>query len=444
MRLVAISQSIFIAASLLLLGCNPDHSVKSERGDIDVQIPVPAKRDENGNLNGPTFTFEVVKLLNVFNLNKVRGKFARFYLSPKIENDRLQGVFPDADFIKNKNNVYTPTNELSAKMSSIYYHIQNMALLDAKLGLGSINKLPRDIGIDVKYKNSKESTGFDKDNVFYEGKYDAIIFAPNENDSIPIAINGGIIAHEHFHSLFHKLVMEKLLKEKIITKEIPLTTHYLEDILEEDIPQPTEESGKVPEISAEQIKSSYNLVLLKGLNEGLADFWGWMYTNDDNFIIHSLPEVAEDRTLKIKKEDLPSLKIPTQDQIVSMIKVFSQNKGSFGGRLNFYSYDLGTQFARVMKVFAEKRKELKSVKLQSAKDDMAKAVVKFISNLPKTFKSKAQEKMVEPAELVVQMILGIENLTVAECESVMQILTRTQEGQSEHKCKSENGKVTLQ
>ena len=189
-----------IFLGLSLTGCGVKLSDKSTTGDIDVQLPMLVQRSDAGDTTQQPYEFQIVKLLNVFELSKVRGQYARFYLSPKIKDNRLDGAFPSADFVKNKKNVYTPTNEISTQMASIYFHMQNMALLDEKLGAGSVNRWPRDIGLNVKMKSPE---GLIHNNAVYDGAYDAILFVADENNNLPIAVNGGILAHEHFHSLFY-------------------------------------------------------------------------------------------------------------------------------------------------------------------------------------------------------------------------------------------------
>ncbi len=413
-----------IFLSLSLTACGVKLSDKSMTGDIDVQLPMPVQRSDAGDTTQQPYEFQIVKLLNVFELTKVRGQYARFYLSPKIKDNRLDGAFPNADFVKNKKNVYTPTNEISTQMASIYFHMQNMALLDEKLGAGSVNRWPRDIGLNVKMKSAE---GLIHNNAVYDGSYDAILFVADQNNNLPISVNGGILAHEHFHSLFYKMVLKKLYQEDVIPKKVPLSG-----------------SSEGVQPSEEQSRQVYNLVLLKGLNEGLADFWGWMYTNDNNFIVHSIPIVEEGRSLKLSKPELQTLLLPTKQEIFEDTQVYIRNGSLLEANMNRLSYEIGTQFARNLKAFVVQHQEGRKINLLEAKENIAKAVIKFLPQVTNEFLSKGKKEYVYPSTLISRMVEGITSLTMGECESFIQVLVRTKEADHLLKCKTENGKIKIQ
>ena len=88
-------------------------------------------------------------------------------------------------------------------------------------------------------------------------------------------MNAGVIAHEFFHSIFFKKVLGKL--RAINSDSDRLTT-----------------AG--PEL--------FNLTYVRGLNEGLADFWGWLYTKDQNFMRFSFAGSNEGRSLDLKPDEI--------------------------------------------------------------------------------------------------------------------------------------------
>lgn len=446
--------ALIIFAQFSGVGCELKLKDTSGAGDLDVQLPLPAARNDEGEVSGQAYQYQLVKLLNVFELKKVRGKYARFYLSPTVENNRLSGVFPNAEFLKNKKNIYTPANELSVQMASIYYHMQNMALLDEKLGVGSVNSWPRDIGIGVKipHKTNLNSIQMMRNNALYEGSFDAILFVPDDTEQIPIAVNGGILAHEHFHSLFFKIVMSELYNQGVASKDIPTTIHPMTSMKEsftflsdekslEDI---NANAAKESSFSEEQMHVLYNSTLLKGLNEGLADFWGWMYTNDNDFIVHSLPTIGESRSLNLNKLDLQNLVLAAPVQISQQIKTFSQTPEDLPNNINEYAYTLGTQFARSLRAFLNLHKNSRKIELLQAKENIAKAIVRVLPKVKDLFLKKDKQQLVSPTELAIKMIEEIPELNTSECEAVVKVLNRPKEQNSELKCQNESGKIKIQ
>jgi len=450
---------LIIFTQLCGLGCSLNFKDNSGAGDLDVQLPLASVPEDENENNTPTYQFQVVKLLRLFEIKKVRGQYAKFYLSPTIKDKRLSGTFPNAEFVRNKQNVYTPTNEISVQMATIYYHMQNMALLDEKLGVGSVNTWPRDIGIGVKIPQKTNTNSFQlmKNNALYEGSFDAILFVPEETDKLPIAVNGGILAHEHFHSLFFKMVMSKLYEEGIASKDIPMTIHSAEHMKESfpSLSSDSESDKSVEQInnkaalenplSEAQLHLLYNSTLLKGLNEGLADFWGWIYTNDNNFIAHSLPSVAEFRTLNLSKADLEKLAFAEPNQISEQIKTFArQFPDQLPGHINEYAYVLGTQFARSLRAFVTLHKSSRKINLLKAKENIALAVIRFLPKVKDMFLTKDKQQLISANELALKMIEEIPELNMSECEAVIKVLNRPKGENSGFKCQNEAGKIKIQ
>jgi len=442
--------AVLFALGTFLSGCSFQLQNNSDSGDLDVQLPMPVQRNDEGETTSQAYEYQIVKLLNVFEIKKVRGEYARFYLNPTTtEEKRLTGVFPTADFLKNKKNIYTPTSDLSVQMASIYFHMQNLAMLDRKMGVGDVNHWPRDIGLSVKIPTVSETGDLRlmENNAIYDGAYDAILLVPNRSEQLPIAVNGGILAHEHFHSLFFKIVTRKLIAEKKISPEQSAGIHDHKKLrkffpLLEDTSSDLK-SGDGNQVREEEIQENYDIVLLDALNEGLADFWGWLYTNDVNFIIHSLPGVNQGRSLKLSKIELENLTLPTREKILTTLRGFAQKSDSFRDSVNGYAYDLGTQFARHLKAFVSLHQNQQKISLGQSKEKIAKAVVDFLPKLSNEFVVKSKGQMLAPHDLALKLIEGIENLTTSECESVIAVFNREKTDGSMYKCENLDGKVKI-
>ena len=86
---------------------------------------------------------------------------------------------------------------------------------------------------------------------------------------------------------------------------------------DDGIPEGEEGSPKIPmagENSEETLEKTakgiparvYNMYVLRGLNEGFADFYGWLYSGDDTFLSKSLPDQDRMRRLDSAPGRLPS------------------------------------------------------------------------------------------------------------------------------------------
>lgn len=220
--------------------------------------------------------FKTVELEGVNDQKTLKGDVVEFYLSPGEKNSQIAGKSAIARFVKDSEGVHIPVNSLSLQMVSLYYHMQSLRKLEIESFGKAYVSWPRQIGLRVNTNNSE--TRFN--NAFYNSQLDVIFFVPYVSDQLPLPLNGGVIAHEHFHSYFYRGIQKKLSSKK---------TEPLDDYI------------------------------LKSLNEGLADIWGWIYTNQPDFISLSLPEIGQFRKL-----DTTFLGMP--QQIKSLLELESDLK----------------------------------------------------------------------------------------------------------------------
>ena len=140
------------------------------------------------------------------------------------------------------------------------------------------------------------------------------------------------MAHEHFHSLFSKLVVLPLIKAGKVS-----------------------ESLKVSSADDELRRDYEDFVLLKSLNEGLADYWGWVYSRDEKFVSASIPAEQNRSLEKPSQESVEAAFRSPQDRQSELDSFFepylhSDNKEKaldtiqdIGGR---YAYAMGNIYAR--------------------------------------------------------------------------------------------------
>ena len=406
----------------MFTGCSKKSDVDDTQGTVSVQIP--AQQDAN------TYRMVTVDLFEISNLKEVAGKFARFFYSPGAVNSQLIGGAPRAKFIKS-GSVFVPTDIITAQMATIYFHMQSLAALDQQIGAGDVNSWPRSIGLEtLMVENGVQR----KNNAFYDGITDAMMFAPFTASDLPIAVNAGIIAHEHFHSLFFKLVIKTAITNDKIMNGI-ISAHEANFELE------TEKKMTVPRIMTEKKKAQlFNEVYLRGLNEGLADFWGWIYTDDPNFMKWSLPDYIEARTLSLAAAEIGEYE--NHEAIERTVEMAISIAAEPRLALIDDAYTIGTPHARFLKQWTALRAESEKLTSLEAKKLVAKDIITYLVTLSQKIKALEDGEMLNVASLFENLItvqVERKNLSVAACEFAVEYLNYEKNNEVRIKCDKKDG-----
>jgi len=349
-------------------------------------------------------------------------------MDQRITSYRLIGSPHQERFINNVDVKYVPANDLSQQLVTVYAHMQKLSQLDEELGAAGINHWPRDIGVAVKV------VGGMTNNAFYDGKTDAILFVPYTNANLPIAANGGILAHEHFHSLFYKIV----IKNKGLGTEASVhdRTQFLKalDVEEDDTNKSNNSDNEririitedmpSPDVEESKVRSYYMTTFVRGLNEGLADFWGWMYSGDPDFIASSLPNEKLNRSLKV--ESNVTLTVAAMEQVRSAASLYTQyDKVRFGNYLVGLSYNIGTRYSRLLKRFTDVAAESRGVDALSMRKEVAKWIVKALPIFREDFTKTSATGYYAPAKFLENMASVIPNMSEKECNFLADSMNST-------------------
>ncbi len=356
---------IIISTTLILLvtSCSERSETEKAEGSVSVQIPVQT--------SAKSYQLQTVDLLGIKDLKQVSGDYAQFYFSPGLSGSHLVGSSPVAHFIQS-GSTFIPADFISTQMASIYYHMQNMAELDRQVGAASINHWPRSVGLETQIL--EKEGGRKNNNAFYDGQTDAMMFVPFTNTELPIAVNAGILAHEHFHSLFFKIVVKKAVAAKKIAFNI--AAEPAEPLLIQQ--KKTQTSADA--LTDKAMASLYNEVFIRGINEGLADFWGWIYTEDADFMKWSLPAYSDARTLALGNS-APGEYL-TQKNIEGLItNPIPQTDHPQAENFNYYR--IGTPHARFLKQWVKLYAEQQTITTKEAKIGVAQKVVTYLYELQK-------------------------------------------------------------
>lgn len=364
-----------LCISILMLGCTSTTREQSPKGAIQVKIPL---------WSAEGYQLTTVSILSVDNLVELKGWAANFLLAPALVDGQLVGQKPKIRTIRNSDGVYVATDELSLELLTIYYHMEQLGMMDELVGAKNVNHWPRTVAVNVNYLEDNHKKL--ENNALYSGELDSMIFVPYSRTQLPILVNAGIIGHEHFHSLFHKLVVE------------PLGSKFPQSATLHDEKKMTQALGIIdsPNLKIEEKilseQAYYHTYFFRGLNEGLADFWGWLYSKDNNFVGQSIVEFRSDRTLEIsEKEQEP--KLDTRSCFLNKLQTFSSdNKGP-----GMKAYEFGTRLARLQKVLTEKMLSKANGNEEQIRMLMGKAIIESLPQFAAEFKALPDDQMMEPS-----------------------------------------------
>lgn len=411
-----------MSLSLAFAGCAGKSDVAGQQGTVSVQIPIQENAD--------SYHMQTVDLFEISNLKEVAGKFARFFYSPGSGANQITGDSPQARFIKS-GSVFMPADFLSAQMATIYYHMQKLAGLDVLVGASGINTWPRSVGLETQIMENDRTR---KNNAFYDGQSDSMMFVPFTGAQLPISVNAGIIAHEHFHSLFFKIVIKpNVTNQKMVTG---MFSAHEAGIAADKTTKP-----KSIIISEKKKSLLFNEVYLRGLNEGLADFWGWVYTEDPDFMRWSLPSYAEQRTLSISAAAVGHY--ITQDKIESAIDEAIQISEQPRLALIDFAYDIGTPHARFLKQWTLMRMNDEKLTLTEAKTKVAQDVIVYLQGLQKkiaTLESNEILSAIDLFEFFINNQSAQKNMTSATCDFAVEYLNYKKSNvKTRIQCESKDG-----
>lgn len=391
----------FASLCTVAVGCGRFTKSPSAR---TYQIPWPAADG--------TYKLQHVQLHSFSDPTRLRGSLARILVEPFLGVGGVEGDNPIGRFIETSGGIFVPADMITLQGTTVYAHQERLHDLDESVGVATLNSIwPATIGIEVNIADPKNK----QNNAIYDGHLNALLIVPYSfNTALPITMNAGVLAHEHFHSIFQSLVLSKLprpqeAKPGIDNPEAKLALQYCGVAAVEDEDHETkrpkrDRDGRDGKVDRPLEAAEYNLVLLRGLNEGLADYWAWLYTGDANFISHSLRSEDRRRTLDEKPAILPSREIVKH--------TISSRCLSFDCRVT-YAYELGTSYARFLRQLAIAQADGRQDK--EARLAIARAIVTSLPLMIEKMEKVYQSEFVETDILMQPLFSQLGKLTEQSC-----------------------------
>ncbi len=363
-------------------GCSKKSDTQEAQGNVMVQVGVQTSPS--------SYTLQIVQLQGIDKLNEVAGNYAQFFYSPGATTDQLTGSAPHAAFVR-AGSYFAPSDFISLQMATLYFHLQNLALLDKEMGAENVNHWPRSVGLETQIIDSQNGT--QKNNAFYNGQTDSMMFVPFDMNNLPISINAGIIAHEHFHSLFFKLVILPATKsEKALSIAASIHAEEKKATFVRKL-----SVARTANLTEKEKNQYFNETFLRGINEGLADFWGWVYTEDVEFMRWSLPDYQLRRTLILEKDQQGVF--ATKQTIFDKVNESAQFYSDIKAALTNYAYEIGTPYARFMVQFTELQAKAKNISQSQSKKITAHLILDFIKEMAVEVNGLGENDTVDPLSL---------------------------------------------
>jgi hypothetical protein len=357
--------SKIILSVLLAAGCT---SERKSQDTYRVQIPWP---DDAGN-----YSLQSIQLDTLADSSSMQGAAATMKVGRG-----LRGPHPTAQFIEDADGTLIPSDFNTLQMAVVYAHLEKLMYLEKSLGFGDLLPRPRKVTIEYAMNEGAQNL---YDNALYYPAWDSLIILPYRRREIPISMNAGILAHEHFHAIFQHTMGQASMNGRSPMADNP----WLEKEMSECGQRM--ETNVFFKANGEKNPTVVSQVLMRAMNEGLADFWGWLYTGDESFIGKSISKAGIERKVHSSFKPLPGEKFFEALGKVQDVSVLMDT-----------SYCLGTQYARFMRRLAE----------IYGKDKIGR---RLLSSLKA---SKGQRDMVVDPALIGRMFFRGVKLEASECEA---------------------------
>lgn len=364
--------------------------------------------------NGSDYKLQIVEIKTLQDLEQMKGDVAEVKI--KYTSNKSTAL---AQFTQRDDGVYVPTDIHSLQAATTYAHTEKLFEFDRSLGINQTFLSPRQIVIEAKVNTSFSEE--EKDNAIYMGGSDTIYFVPYTMSQIPITVNGGIIAHEHFHGIFWEYVMRHLINSK---KELE-SFHRVHDNWYRSYDQSSEQIVENTDLKDETIVSPQDpkfeegsnnqhkeekelafenkfMLLVQSLNEGLADYWGYMYSNRVGFIEDS-----------IKSQVIRNMSISGVVWTKQYLKFFNECIGFHKLKKTDVvklSYQLGSNHARL----------LANLEKSIGREKLSKILVSILPQLKEKLMEIKSLKLEVDLDFLIQMIKSHPDLKSETTEELLQ------------------------
>ncbi len=357
----------FFVIHLLIITCSSLMScTKNDQGGQRFLLPWPDKSGRH--------QLQVIEIKSLSSPYELSGPAAQVYLQSAFSSTGFVGEPAQPDLTL-ADGVFVPRDVNSSIGLVLYAHMERLLKLDQELGIHNALSWPRSLGFEILL-HEKDSVKLEFNNARYFLDWDLISFLPTSNGNTPLAVNPGVIAHEHYHAHFNLRVLRKL-------------------------PQHIRQS---------EIQSFNEGVILRGWNEGFSDYYGFVYSENADFVQMSLgDEEGVRRNLALKTPHVIR-SAAHHSQLFNALMDAGESTAEVG-------YRVGTDVARVLYWLVEEAGENAPLKTHR---DMLAFVTKSLEKIPEFYLTHVNDKKLEPASVLDLFFRSGEPiLTQAQCDVLL-------------------------
>lgn len=381
------------------------------RAPLKVRIPWKEKGESQ-------YTLRDIELTSVTQLSPLQGDAANLYVKPDILQTSISGSPFEIEYTYNNKKVVIPLNRLSAQALTLYAHMERLYLWSNKLNLPPELKRKLDVGLAAEFLLNGTPI---RTNALFSATLNAMLVVPYNQDALPLSLNGGVLAHEYFHSLFSGLVL-KLIREQELAGDAKIHVDTEKLVSHDNVfasafsDKPTTQS----EDTERDLQSWIFFSLLRGMNEGLADVWGWLYSEDTNFILPSLPVVEKHRDVSFKPKSLWT-KAEMRNSINTSAKMGEQAEG--------VAYNLGTEYARWF-YLRIREAEGDAPLSEDRRNFWSNLILDRLTTYANSHVDIKHPEKIVPSDFITYMVFGDEKLSASECERWMSFVDKSERSEA--------------
>lgn len=320
-------------------------------------------------------TLQHVHITTLRNPANVEGPAARIFVKAGVRGHGFAGPAVQARWIKS-GSLFVPSDVKSGQAVAVYAHYEKIWQMDVKLGIAQNLTWPRQVSLGTSASID------DTDNAYYSDDYDVMVILPYTADGTLMTLNRGVIGHEHFHGYFEKVFAGA--RENYYKKKNRTTSDRL--VLVTDSPS--------KHISPEWTSNEHNSFLMSAFNEGLADFFAYVYTSQTNSMAKSVPFMKNSRQL-----DQGDASLLTADQWEFLMTKPEAVKNPKCER-HCRKYILGTRFARQLYQMVQIQAQQKNVTPAVVRASMAAMIIQSLPRVAEKFSdAEMSGEKIEPQQL---------------------------------------------
>jgi hypothetical protein len=253
-------------------------------------------------------------------------------------------------------NVWRPLDTDSLMSLAAFAVMERLYDFDDRFGMLERLKWPRVIGVEIPVRTSM---GAIINNALYDADKDVIAVAPYHAARVPVSVNHGIMAHEHFHAHF-AAAWRKIGGLKPVAR------------------------GERPPLQV------VNRAVIAGWNEGLADYYAFVFTGNADYLRGSLPDIdAFERELS--GEIRPMYSWENMNELLHCAATCKSSRDDIS-----YSYHIGTAMARFLYRWG--------ISARIAHDDILALVHQRLPDFIASLQNRVDADPILPAELLVDLV----------------------------------------